>query len=275
MDRKSVREIFLAKSAFLFDGEKAREELLQKWNGCNFLVCEEELSGNIHTGGHHGFLSKGIAERIYDSFPDAEIVIFIRNQPDIIASVYKQYVSMGGTHLPHRYLHHPGVKPHRQPVFNFDHFKYWNLINYYLELFGREQIHVFPYEKFVKDKDCFLQQFQKELNLEVDLSRVNISKHENPSYSPQLLPLARFLNKFTVRDVHHKMTWVHIPGAYQITRKVLSLLNSYWVQRESKDGRTTILDREDLALISNYYRSSNERLNKELHLDLDEQNYPL
>lgn len=52
-----------------------------------------------------GALSKEFAERIYSAFPRARIVIVIRNQLDIIAAAYAQYIKQGGTHKPEHFLY--------------------------------------------------------------------------------------------------------------------------------------------------------------------------
>ena len=51
-------------------------------------------------GGLGGLLSKEVAHRLKESFPDATILVFVRSQPRIIAAAYAQYVKGGGTYSP-------------------------------------------------------------------------------------------------------------------------------------------------------------------------------
>jgi hypothetical protein len=100
-----------------------------------------------------GFLSKEMAHRIQAVFPDARVVIFVRSQPEMIAACYQQYVRGGGTYPVRRYLwpldHLRGAaaQPYKIPRFSFDHFDYERLVAHYIELFGRERVHVFAYEE--------------------------------------------------------------------------------------------------------------------------------
>lgn len=70
-----------------------------------------------------------MGQRLKTVLPNARIVIFIRNQTEMIASVYKQYVKEGGTHSPRRFLHPElylseyGFHPAHVPSFSFDHFE--------------------------------------------------------------------------------------------------------------------------------------------------------
>ncbi|MDJ0719808.1 MAG: hypothetical protein QNJ54_37230 [Prochloraceae cyanobacterium] len=58
--RKRVRNAFLAESGFKFDREKAMQSLAKGLVKEDFekplIMCEEELSGNIHSAGLHGYL---------------------------------------------------------------------------------------------------------------------------------------------------------------------------------------------------------------------------
>ena len=68
------------------------------------VLSYERLSGNPHSGGYD---SKEIANRLVQVFPDAKILIVIREQKDIILSTYKQYIIEGGACTVKRYLHPP------------------------------------------------------------------------------------------------------------------------------------------------------------------------
>lgn len=273
--RKVARRVFLSKHAFSFDSKSAKEELIDYIDSNNAIICEEELSGNIHTGGHHGFLAKEAARRIHSAFPESKIVIFIRNQEDIIASTYKQYLKMGGTYGPGKYLRNNDTVPHRRPGFSFDHFKYYDMVSYYSDLFGEEKINVYLFEDFVSDKELFLQKFNSDLGLQVTRSEVDVDKKENPSYQKPLLPLARLLNRFTNRNLGYKRNWFSIPGFYTVSRKLLEILSSIWSSRNSSSGSTAVLGQDNVEYIRNYFRESNSMLSREYGLELSKYNYPL
>src|SRR5262249_44700832 len=111
--RTAVRREFLVPSPLAFDARTARRSVLGR-AADRALISEEELAGNLHTGGLHGAMSREIAERLARAFPEAHIVIVVRNQIDMIASAYKQYVESGGTGSIHRFLR-PARSPHKTP----------------------------------------------------------------------------------------------------------------------------------------------------------------
>lgn len=117
------------------------------------VLSYERLSGNPHSGGYD---SKEIANRLAQVFPDAKILIVIREQKDIILSTYKQYVIEGGACTIKRYLHPPSRGKGRIPLFSFDHFKYDRLIKCYSELFSPSNVLVLPYELFREMPHKFL-----------------------------------------------------------------------------------------------------------------------
>ena len=136
--------------------------------GSPVLISDELLSGFIF----YNFINRGmIAERLSKAIPDAEIVLFLRGQIDLIMSLYNQYVKLGwfDNHLDKSFLHRPGKGfplekwaegargwnannrfiNHRS-VFSPEHFRYSNIYALYSDLFRK--VHVFLYEDFRKDQ---------------------------------------------------------------------------------------------------------------------------
>jgi hypothetical protein len=107
------------------------------------VLSVERLSGSPHSGGYD---SKEIADRLAQAFPQAKVLIVIREQRSIILSSYKQYVNVGGSCSLNNYLQPPARGRGRIPLFSFDHFKYHRLIEYYISLFGLPNLLVHPYE---------------------------------------------------------------------------------------------------------------------------------
>ena len=57
------------------------------------MVSFPRLSGHPYSGGYD---SRMIADRVAEVFPEARILIVIREQRSMIVSTYKQYVNAGG-----------------------------------------------------------------------------------------------------------------------------------------------------------------------------------
>jgi hypothetical protein len=114
----AIRCELLVPSLVAFDPKRARASLL---DGCSdrLVVSEEELSGNLHTGGLHGAFSEELAARLHAAFSEGRVLVFIRNQTRMILSAYKQYIKSGGTHRIRRFLQ-PSRSPHKTPNFSLD-----------------------------------------------------------------------------------------------------------------------------------------------------------
>lgn len=276
--RKKVKRAFLTDSALKFDAARASAALeVDAFD--DLILCEEELSGNIHTGGLFGCFTKEIAQRLRTVLPDAEIVIFIRNQVDMIASVYKQYIKEGGTYSvdrylhPYRYLPRSGFQPAKAPLFSFDHFDYHALLSLYRELFGVERVHVFLYEEFSRDNRAFLDRFAERFGLDVDIATVPKSR-PNPPYGRFILPMARTLNWLSYRDVLYKKYLLHIPLMYKVRGALLERMNRLPVLGANVPA-ARILGGANLVYIRDYYAPSNRRLADVTDLPLAEYGYPL
>ena len=261
--RQRVKRAFLSASALHFDPAWARAAL-ELAPGAAPILCEEELSGYLHTGGLMGFLSKEMAQRIHQVFPDARIVIFVRAQPEMVAACYQQYLRGGGTFPPRRYLwpadalHGAAAAPYKIPRFSFDHFDYDRLIAHYAALFGRESVRVFAFEEIARDARGFLQRFAKELELDLDVDSVSLAK-QNASYSRPVASLARALNRFTNRTVNDKRHWLHVPRWYSARRWLIERLNAsglFGTRATPED----LLGAQAVAWIRQRYWESNRRL---------------
>lgn len=277
--RKRVRAAFLEDHALEFDPVRALAQL-EVPGPEGLILCEEELSGNLHNGGLYGFLSKEVAHRLKTTLPEAEVLIFIRSQPEMIGSVYKQYVKEGGTHSPRRYLfpfEHldpHGFSPKKTPFFAFQHFDYRLLINHYRAVFGPQRVHVFLYEEFARDQAAFMARFAERFGLEAaplaaPEKRLNVS---NKKFS---LWVSRLMNRFAYRNVMDKRCIVNIPGMYRLRlRAVAPLLDriAFW---SGPAGTRSVLGPDIVGRIEDTYRQSNRQLAAELGLPLERYGYPV
>jgi len=275
--RKRVRDAFIETSAFQFSSDVGREKLGTEATN-NLILCEEELSGNIHSGGLFGCLSKEIANRVRASLPESRIVVFIRNQTDLIASAYRQYVKEGGTHgvnryiFHHRYLPRSGFRPAKAAFFSIDHFDFYPLIALYQELFGKDQVFVYLYEDFAENKERFVERFCEELDIRVDPLSLEY-KRLNPGYRSRTLYLARFFNHFTHRDVADKRYYLNMP-IFRTTRTWLSFINRLAISGKYPTSYE-LLGRENTRWINERFSRNNRRLEDELRLPLTRFGYPV
>lgn len=277
--RTVVRKALLEDTAFQFDPEKALKTLGAA-QGETVAICEEGLSGYLHHGGLLGYLSKEMAHRIKAVFPEAQIVIMVRNQPSIIAASYQQYVKGGGTHSLRRYLfgenylHGARAEITKCPRFTFDHFDYAPLVAHYQALFGKDKVHVFIYEAFLANPTAFLAEFGERLDLQTEVNPVAITSSSNRSYGLLTMWIVRILNLFTNRTVLDKHYVVHIPFWYAIVRFAGEALNRVpllnWAEKSGG-----FLGKRLRAWIEQRYWRANANLKAITGLPLEDYGYVL
>src|SRR3569623_411829 len=152
VSRKVTQAALLDPPGMHFDPAEARRVLDLDGRAKPVVLSEENLSGYIHNGGLHGLVGPEMARRIKAVLPDARIVEFIRNQPDVIRASYSQKVAGGGTNGLAKYLHtyervYGALRaPFKAPAFEWEHYEYDHLVALYDETFGRENVFVYPYE---------------------------------------------------------------------------------------------------------------------------------
>ena len=145
--REDIRNDFILPNRFLFNSQTIRERYFPVQQETMIISHEALVSGEIHSYGLNGVFSYDLCGRLYSVFPKAKIIIFIRNQPDIIASYYNQYIRGGGNKNVNKYLYQKsfeGVK--KNFFFSYDFFRYDLLISHYKEKFGEDNVYVFLYE---------------------------------------------------------------------------------------------------------------------------------
>jgi hypothetical protein len=157
--RKEVVDAFIRVNAFEFDPLEIRalysDRVRVKGDGGLVpVMSHEQLAGNAHTGGHN---SRAIADRLVATFPDARVLILIREQQSMILSVYKQYVRAGGVASLSRYVQPPRRGNDRGiPLFRPSFLEYHHLVAYYQGLFGDENVLVLPFETLRGDAGGFV-----------------------------------------------------------------------------------------------------------------------
>jgi len=173
VSRHETFETFVQPNHFEFDVE----QILKKYSLNNNdlkIFSLEGFVGTTHNFGLNGYLTTEHAFRIHRVFPEARIILFIRKQPDIIASSYIQYIKGGGTYSIKKFLFHQNFQNIAgMPLFNWKYFEYHHVIKLYNELFGSGNVFVFLYEDFAKNGVDFLKRMIAMLQTENKISRIN------------------------------------------------------------------------------------------------------
>lgn len=270
--RHDTQKALLAAPGLHFDAVAAREALALGQRSRPVLLSEENLSGYPHNGGMHGLIGPEMARRIHAVLPDAQIVIFIRNQREIVRATYAQYVSGGGTWSLRRYLsgragkHGALTRAYKAPAFEWEHFAFDRLIAHYDALFGRESVHVYPYE-LLAEPEALLIRLRRDLGLALPAG-LETTARANRSLGRGALQVLRFVNLFTRQSVVNKTCWVDLPGGQGLRHAAKWLLGQM-------PSRKFALPADIAAEIDAFYASSNTRLATMRDLPLAEFGYPL
>lgn len=193
--RTVVDEAFIGGNPLAFDAEHARS-LVQPFveraekSGSVPVVSHEPLSG---LPALNGYDSKTIADRLHDTYPQARILIVIREQRSMMLSVYKQEVTNSATTTIARMWREYTPAERRRPTPGLDVFAYDRLIAYYQKLFGAENVLVLPYELLVRDDVAFASKIFSFVGL---AARTDLPKNRPNAATPGFLIAAlRTTNK--------------------------------------------------------------------------------
>lgn len=193
-----MQSAFIQANPFSFKPEVARKKFepgikRARTRGLVPVVSHERLSGSPYAGGYDGGI---LADRLAAVFPEARVLVVVREQVAMILSIYKMYVRMGGASSLEQFLSRsPGLA--WMPSFRFDFLEYHSLIGYYSKLFGPENLLVLPYELLKTEPVSFLQAIGDFAGVEATASSFQL---ENVSPSALILSLKRHINKLVIRD---------------------------------------------------------------------------
>ncbi len=267
-------EHIITPNAYIFDPKEAKDYFHQNYTN-DIIVGSHIIVGTNHHFDLNGYLSKEHANRLKAVFPDARIMLFIRSQPDIIASAYSQYIRGGGTHSVDRYLNKPYIKHlSNLSLFSYTFYEYDKIIEYYYKLFSKEKVHVFLYEDFKRNSKLFCQNLKETFHFDIDIDKINF-EYLNRKLRITLFYVTRFLNMFSRGPILNKYYIFHVPFWFSRYRKMMNVLNNYSFFGSIPTSKR-ILGRKNYRKIMEYYKSSNARLIKEFGLhEIRKYNYPL
>jgi hypothetical protein len=265
IDKKTTSRYFVLSDVYEFDPLEIKLSLNFS-NNSNYIFSSEGLSTQINNSKNYGEHSKTYADKIKATFPNAKIIIFIRNQQSIIPSAYSQYLKNGGVVSFKKYLY-------TNEVFNLKQYYYHNIISYYDLLFGRENVEVFLFEEFKKNPALFVEDICKRFQLTYSTEQLNFTS-VNQSLRVGLIPLVRVLNLFHKNPLGRKRYIISLPYADRFVRYFIRFMNKYSVFGKRKTSNS--LNKETAEFIYKCYHKSNNILaNRVGYNKLKEFGYPL
>ncbi|MEJ1365445.1 MAG: sulfotransferase [Candidatus Sedimenticola sp. (ex Thyasira tokunagai)] len=251
----------MARSVFLSGIKEANSQ------GKIAVISDETLGGDPLRGWIN---PKVIAERIHQTFPEARILICIREQKSTLHSLYSEYIKHGHTGKLQDFIGTTGEHLGKAPICDIAQLEYDRLIDHYHTLFGKEQVTVLTFENFLANKKAFLQQLLSAANPDITLPDFSIShKIENSSLGPATLNLRRIFN-----NISRSPDWSlpRQPFTFRLNQKASSILDR--IIPEQYQAATKVTNKRVIDdFIGDRYRASNKRTIELTGLDLSALGY--
>ena len=231
------------------------------------VISSERLSGNPHSS---GFDSNVIAHRLKKTFSNAKIFIVIREQKSFLLSNYFQYIFGGGIFSLRKYL--TTKYDGKRPFFSPGHINYLPLIKEYVQLFGRENVLVLPYEMFKEDPMLFITRLEFFLNVKIVIKENIFNTRWNKRDHFFIRYYFRFLNIFrrnTSMNTCFLFSNKYIEYFINLIIKILGRLTPRTLNMILLSKlNNTIND-----FVSNRYFASNKELDSLINIDLSKYGY--
>lgn len=276
MDKgSSFLEMVLKPNVFEFDHVRLRSELKTISNK-RIVISNEDLIGVVNYGWYNGIIAKEIATRLSEILPGSRIIIFIRNQINLAASVYLEYIKAGGTRSFSNFNNIIRGSEFKGKIKlpSLDMLQYHNVIGLYSDLFGAENVRVYLYEELQENIESFIRQFSQENEFKLDFDKLLLEK-SNVRLRKGLVKFMRFCNCLNAGETTYKYYLMNLPFIYRMINEKSEVLNAKRIFGKEATNMD-ILGKDGIGFIEEYYRKSNNILVKELGLDsIRKYNYPL
>jgi len=224
------------------------------------VISHEQLSGHPSSG---GVQAKENAWRLATAFPDARIVIIVREQRTMIRACYVQYLRAGGGMTLRDYIapRTDMIVPHA----NLHWFRYDGLVNLYRESFTPERVLCLPYELFERDPQAYLERLDRFAGVPGEPRPV--AKRVNAGDDAIQYVVWRWINPLVKRTSTngfspYAMTFLQRPARLAL-RGLSRAMPQGWHRRVRRGW-----ERQIEEATTGFYEESNRRLAQAIGIDL-------
>lgn len=274
VDRNELRNMIIRTNPFIFDPAAVRKkcmpsvtEAIQK--GTVPVLSHEQFTGQPAGSGYgirrrqREISRKEVANRLQACFPEAKVFIVIREQKEMIKSIYKYFVSGWHGKLSasiDQFLDQKMLEDGYGPLFHLDYLLFHHVIEHYQSLFGRDSVLILPYE-WLRDQPI---EFVNRINsFTGNNSSVSIeNKKVNQSNPASLCSVQRHINRllaspdkpgyyskpekkvsdFLVKMNRYVPEKIHIKYERKLTEKISQLTEGVFSDSNRKTEKLTGLD---------------------------------
>ncbi|HBB32482.1 MAG TPA: hypothetical protein DDZ80_31970 [Cyanobacteria bacterium UBA8803] len=210
---------------------------------------------------------KSKAERLKEIFPEARIIIVLRNQLNMIISQYRDHpfdprcVKVGQPVSIDNWIQ---IALDDNLTKYFSSLDYYQILSLYSELFGKKNVGVFLFEELVYKPDYFAEQLSDFLGINPETTKsVLLNKHENASVS----------HRYNIyRMLVRRRLFPNLNSLKLLPKSVRNNLLNYLKEGQKKDYQISMAMQEK---VSDRLAASNNKLQQEYGLNLSSYNYPL
>jgi hypothetical protein len=256
-----------------FDAARVRaayESEMQSAPGRQPIISQEALLCEVFAGGSNVIRN---AQRLQALFPRGKILIVIREQLDMIASLYYQYCQEGGTVRMARFLTNG---PPNVSYFDWTMLDYARLLEYYQSVFGAEQVKMIPFEHFKRDPLEFVTAIMAFCNLDAPpaLNDVIATEPSNIRTTRYGLHFMRVMNLFLFsRYKPSSIIPSFVFSHHQMRAMTFKVLDPY-VFRHLPAARKQVKIPDTLRQqLIEFYTPGNRKLSQQHHLPVDTYGY--
>ena len=251
-DNEVLREIVL-RGAGRFEPERCRELFLKDLerhcdNNRLPVYSAERLAGHPFTGGYD---NQRVAHRIASAFPEAKVLIVIRNQMTMLPSMYKELVVAGFRGSFREMLDPDPALFWVGPAFSLDMLDYSTLIKRYSEQLPGGSVKVLLYEELKSDPKKFISSVSEFLAVK-DIFASSLDEYINQTGARKGRSGHRVWNHFrrTLVNPYPILNLGRIPKLGRVVRPILGVTT-----RDS-----TSISPETTENLRVRFRKSNEEL---------------
>ncbi len=267
-------EYFVLQHPLRYDPLEARRAFHRAYAGGEDLcpvISHEDLSG-YPISGRFSSLGFNICDRIHQTFPEARVLICVREQKSMLLSLYREYVRADGEGSIEEFLGTGAEKPGYPAVCRLDRLEYHFLVKRYFDLFGRDKVLVMPYEFLHADATAFEQQIHDFCGTGIVAEQV--LKPRNVGWLGATLAVRRKLNRFVHMPPTWDGRWQRRPRLHRLSFRLCEtfdrLVPRYFHRAIDERHKRFIAER-----VEGYYAESNRQLAKLLGMDLKRLGYEM
>lgn len=231
----------------------------------NVIASFEALTGAPFT--FKGLGRSNIPYRL-ENLGFEKIIITIRNQVEIIDSLYRQYVIQGGVMKFKDFLNLNSKWNPYLRAFDLNYLKFHSLIECYFNVFGKENVLVLPQELLKSNAKEYYMRLFGFLN---DEAGANSSKKVNASLSNLSINLLRIINHFTFNSQRPNQLITNHLSSKNVSKLFMKLIDPYILRFIS--SRRSFLSLEQMDHIKKFYSGSNIELKTMVNDDFMELGY--